>query len=317
MILIPGHDKKTAATASFWWLLSLTLALSLWLSMPAYANQEAGRFQFVHGSVEVVRADGETLVAERNLPVFEGDTVTTAAASSAQIRMVDDALMALRPRSELIIEGYQYNQADDDSSLVNLARGGLRTVSGVIGRNRSENVKIETPVATMGIRGTDMDTFVVPDEQPGSNNGVQSVLRVNSGEGTITSEGVELGVPAGSIAQASPGQAPRFIPALPASAESLETESSTTTDEEEEAATDDEDTTTDEDAATDDAELLDDVAVDDDTGLDELTDEIISSSIEEAVEETIEETIDEIIDDQTEDDAGPSFDDYNTIIRLQ
>ncbi|SFC05591.1 FecR family protein [Marinospirillum celere] len=296
MILIPGHDKNKAAPFPYW-VLGLLLALTFFHSS-AYANQEAGRFQFVHGTVEVVRADGETLAAERNLSVYEGDTVTTAAASSAQIRMVDDALMALRPRSELVIEGYQYNQADDDASLVNLARGGLRTVSGVIGRNRSENVKIETPVATMGIRGTDMDTFVVPDEQPGNNNGLQSVLRVNSGEGTITSQGVELGVPAGSIAQASPGQAPQFIPALPASAESLEAESTASSDDE--GQTDDE-------AVNDD--LLDDGISDDDTGLDELTDELISASIED--------TLEDIIEDQTEDDAGPSFDDYNTIIRLQ
>ncbi|MBE0508209.1 MAG: FecR domain-containing protein [Marinospirillum sp.] len=197
------------------------------VTTPALASQEAGHFQFVHGQVQVER-DNRTLNAERGMVVQVGDKLITAVASSAQLRMVDGAMLALRPRSELLIEGYRYDGSDQDAALVNLARGGLRSVTGAIGRARPDNVKIDTPVATMGIRGTDMDTFVPPasaQQEP------TAVLRVNSGRGTITAQGVTLEVPTGGIAQAIRGQIPRIIPALPAEAEAQDSEVTQSTDE--------------------------------------------------------------------------------------
>lgn len=214
MTSIPGSaDYHRGFTAI------LLVALLFLLSFSVQA-QEVGRFQFVHGTVELQRG-GLTLRAEREMVIHEGDVLVTAAASSAQLRMVDGALLALRPRSELKIEAYRFQDADTDTSLVNLARGSLRSVTGALGHARPENVKIETPVATMGIRGTDMDTFVPPPVE-GQDEPPEAVLRVNSGRGTMASAGVLLEVPAGSIAQVVEGEAPRFVPALPRSARALE-----------------------------------------------------------------------------------------------
>jgi hypothetical protein len=146
--------------------------------------------------------------------------------------MVDGARMALRPRSELVVDEYNFNDDDDDSSLVSLTRGGLRTVTGALGRARPDKVKIDTPVATMGIRGTDMDTFFTPDPEASSLEDTEAVLRVNEGTGFITSGGVELDVPAGNIAAATLGQPPRNIPSLPPAAQALENESTQSSDDE-------------------------------------------------------------------------------------
>lgn len=217
MISIPGNAERcTLPAKKLGWMLLIGLLV---FAAPLWAV-EVGRFQFVHGDVKVHR-DGKSLKAARTMPVHQGDTLITASASSAQLRMMDGALLALRPNSELNIEAYQYQDNDEDASLVNLARGSLRSVTGALGRARPENVRIETPVATMGIRGTDMDTFVLPPAQ-GQELPDQAVLRVNSGRGTMSSGGVLLEVPTGSIAQAVRGQPPRFIPQLPASATKME-----------------------------------------------------------------------------------------------
>lgn len=256
MILNPLSSDAASRPSCGWvvWCIALPL---LWLfASLALAADEAGRFQFVHGQVQVER-DNRTLNATRGMNVLVGDKITTEAASSAQIRMVDGALMALRPRSELLIEDYAFAGNDEDSTLVNLTRGGLRSVTGAIGRSRPENVKIDTPVATMGIRGTDMDTFVPPASNQQQQ---QAVLRVNSGRGTMTSGGVLIEVPAGSIGQVIRGQTPRIIPALPPEAEAQEAEadaageeeeSSSSGNEEEATGGDEEESTTDEDSAGD------------------------------------------------------------------
>lgn len=197
-------------------------------SYTGVASTVAGRFQFVHGTVEVTREE-RTYRAHRGDDIHEGDIITTAPASSAQVRMSDGALIAVRPRSELTIETYNYTGEDDgeNSSVLNLARGGLRSVTGAIGRAQPDNVKIDTPVATMGIRGTDMDVFLVPPQSPAGPAAAlpDSVLRVNTGVGVIIAAGLMLDVPAGFIAQASFGQPPQFIPALPPAAEAMEEES--------------------------------------------------------------------------------------------
>ncbi|MDR9468502.1 FecR family protein [Marinospirillum sp.] len=242
--------------SKFTWL--LVLVAGLFLSFPIWAAESVGSFQFVHGTVSIER-NSDQLEAKRGDDIFAGDTLKTEAASSAQITMVDGARMALRPRSELVIDEYVFNDDEDDTSLVSLTKGGLRTVTGALGRSRPEKVKIDTPVATMGIRGTDMDTFFTPDPQTSSPEDTEAVLRVNKGTGVISSAGVELDVPAGTIAAAAMGQPPRAIPSLPPSAESLEAESTTSTQDD------------DEDVTNDDAPIEDEAAEDDFAGDDDVT----------------------------------------------
>ncbi|WP_162299736.1 FecR family protein [Marinospirillum perlucidum] len=188
-----------------------------------------GSFQFVHGDVRIQRGN-QTIEANRGDDILAGDTLITAAASSAQLRMVDGARMALRPRTELVVDEYTFNDDEDDSSLVSLTRGGLRTVTGALGKARPERVQIDTPVATMGIRGTDMDTFFLPPpaNQNASGNTSpppQAFLRVNEGTGIIRSGGAEMIVPAGNIAAGGLSQPPRRIPRLPPSIQALDEES--------------------------------------------------------------------------------------------
>ena len=73
-----------------------------------------------------------------------------------QIRFADGAYVSVHPDTTLRVDEYSYavGQADEARSIMSLLRGGLRTVTGLIGRRRMEAWKLETPVASIGIRGT-------------------------------------------------------------------------------------------------------------------------------------------------------------------
>jgi hypothetical protein len=129
----------------------------------------AGRFQFVNGDVKVVAANGKERTVSKGSEVSEGESVVTAAAASAQIRMGDDGLIVVRPDTRLRITTFLYNGKTDGSerSFISLFKGGFRAITGAIGRVHKDNYKIETPTATIGIRGTDHEPTFIPNPVAG------------------------------------------------------------------------------------------------------------------------------------------------------
>lgn len=96
----------------------------------------------------------------------ETQVLRTGADGEAVLRFVDNALLVLRPNSEVELARYRY-QADDPSSAttLRLLRGGLRFVTGLVGKMNRDQVQVLTPVATIGVRGTDFDTVYRAERQ--------------------------------------------------------------------------------------------------------------------------------------------------------
>ncbi|MGM0521611.1 MAG: FecR family protein, partial [Pseudomonadota bacterium] len=134
---------------------SLSLGSLALLPLPSFADTPAGRVMFVHGDASIER-DGERIPAERGADFFAGDTFHTAQASTLQLRYSDGGTKAIRPGSSYTLERYELDEdsPEDSEQSGELLRGGLRAITGAIGRNAPENVSHSTPVATMGIRGT-------------------------------------------------------------------------------------------------------------------------------------------------------------------
>ncbi|MCW8934415.1 MAG: FecR domain-containing protein [Gammaproteobacteria bacterium] len=99
---------------------------------------------------------GSTRNLNRRSSLYRGDTLVTGARSLTQIRLKDGALLSLRPHTELKLAEYRYNGQQDGSelSIVELIKGGFRTITGVIGHKNKNNYQVRTTVATIGIRGT-------------------------------------------------------------------------------------------------------------------------------------------------------------------
>ena len=129
----------------------------------------AGRFQFVNGDVKVVAANGKERSVSKGSEVSEGESVVTSPSASAQIKMEDDGLIVVRPDTKLRITTFLYSGKTDGSerSFISLFKGGFRAITGAIGRVNKDNYKIETPTATIGIRGTDHEPTFIPNPAPG------------------------------------------------------------------------------------------------------------------------------------------------------
>ena len=153
---------------------SVLLTLTI-LSSHAYAQApaEAGKVLMAIGDVKVSRG-GQMIPLAKGASVQAGDGVITGIASNAQLRMSDGAVIALRAQTEFKINEYNFNGKADGSEKANvsLVKGGVRAVTGVIGRENKDNLQINAVVATVGIRGTGFNINVCeancfnPDKTP-------------------------------------------------------------------------------------------------------------------------------------------------------
>lgn len=138
--------------------------------MGSAAFAAAGTVEHLSGSLSVQRADGTSSILARNSPVNPGDVLTTEQESYAQINFSDGSSITLRPNTSVKVEAYNFNrdQPQGDNSFLRLVKGGMRTVTGLIGRRGNQDAyKIGTNQATIGIRGSSGDTLDCSEGCPG------------------------------------------------------------------------------------------------------------------------------------------------------
>ena len=116
----------------------------------------AGRIIILRGEVVAVDGTGSRRALSRGSPVFQGDTLFTQKGAEVQLRFTDGALVSLLPESRFRIDAYRYDgePGGQDRAFFSLLKGGLRSITGMIGARRHQDYKVETPVATIGKRGT-------------------------------------------------------------------------------------------------------------------------------------------------------------------
>ena len=143
-----------ARTIAFAKQAGLAALLLLWFSGSAWAS--IGYVQFASGGAIVKGADGVDRVAVKGLELNSGDTIDTRE-GRAQVRFTDGSYVSLQPQSVFRIKDYRFEGATDGSEkgVFSLLKGGLRTITGLIGRVNRDNYEVETPVAIIGIRGTE------------------------------------------------------------------------------------------------------------------------------------------------------------------
>ena len=167
--------------------------LTAWLVLFCHASYAgvAGHAQFVNGQVEITDKAGQVHTLKKADAVNENDTVTTAKDATAQIKMMDGGLVAVRPDSQLKFDSFVFNGEEDgnERSFFSLARGGFRAITGLIGHKNKANYRISTAGATIGVRGTDHETFVVvPGSDMAAIAPVGTYNKVNVGETVMTTD---------------------------------------------------------------------------------------------------------------------------------
>lgn len=167
----------------------LNLALLLLATTGVAYAEVAGHVQFVHGVVQLTTPAGQVKVIRKGDAVSEGDMLASAQAATAQIKMRDGGLLALRADTQLKIDSYKFNGQQDGSeqSFFSLLKGGFRAVTGLIGQTNKSSYRISTPASTIGIRGTDHEVVVVaPDSRLAAVAPTGTYDRVNVGETSMT-----------------------------------------------------------------------------------------------------------------------------------
>ncbi len=185
----------------------------------------AGRFQFVSGDVKVLALDGKERTALKGQEVSEGETVVTLPEATAQLKMIDGGLIAVRPGSQFKLTTYVFNGVEDgkENVLLSLARGGFRTITGLVGKTNKQLYKVVTPTATVGIRGTDHEPVVVlpplagmPSTLPTPTAPPGTYDKVNVGITSLTTEVGTALIARNQVGYAAaPNQLPVILPKLP------------------------------------------------------------------------------------------------------
>ena len=112
---------------------------------------------------KVVALQGEIIVGKKfkrrlrvGYPVYSSEHISSAKNSFAQLQFKDGSSVSVQAESAFDISDYRYNEMGrENRSIFKLLRGGLRFVTGLIGKNNRKAFRLNTVVATMGIRGTD------------------------------------------------------------------------------------------------------------------------------------------------------------------
>ncbi len=134
---------------------SLLLGIGLSIASSAWAGS-AGQVTHLSGVLSVKRSDGATKLLAVKSEVLEGDLLSTQQDTYARIKFADGGEVVLRPNTELKVESFSFNQAkpESDNMIFSMLKGGLRAVTGLIGKRNKDKVNYNTATATIGIRGT-------------------------------------------------------------------------------------------------------------------------------------------------------------------
>ncbi|MFN0039122.1 MAG: FecR domain-containing protein [Burkholderiales bacterium] len=133
------------------------LLASLAAAFPVVAHAApAARVDFAIGEVKAIAASGQVRTLSKGAQLDQGETIATRD-GRAQLRFTDGAMVSLQPQSEFRIDQYRFEGKPDGSErgFFSLLKGGLRTITGAVGRTNRKNYKVSTAVATIGIRGTE------------------------------------------------------------------------------------------------------------------------------------------------------------------
>lgn len=193
----------------------LLFIAALLLSVQAWAAQVVGTVANLSGPLLAKKADGTSKVLAVKSSVEQGDTLISEKDTYARIKFIDNSEITLRPNSQLKIDNFSFEEdkPEKDSAAFNLVKGGLRAVTGTLGKRNKEKFGMNTPTATIGIRGTIfIAEYIAPDDAAVAAYGMASMAAMSvSGFADVRSDMpsvVPLQVLPMRLAQAS-GQPPQ------------------------------------------------------------------------------------------------------------
>jgi len=132
----------------------ISVFLMTFVTLAAASDGPIGSIKTTKGTASIVRQE-KVILAKIGERIFEGDILRTGADGSLGVIFKDDTLLSLGPNSELAIDEFLFAPAQGKLSFVTrMLRGTAAYLSGIIAKLSPESVRFETPVGSVGIRGT-------------------------------------------------------------------------------------------------------------------------------------------------------------------
>lgn len=195
--------------------------ICLLLPVAAWAEGVVGSITHLSGVLFAARADGTKKMLSVKSEVLEGDTLKTEVDTYARIKFTDGGEVVLRPETVFKVEtyGYSTDQQQQDNFLMSLVKGGLRSVTGMIGKRNPERFQMKTTTATIGIRGTHFGALLCNNDcaniQTVSGQPPGNGLHTDTAQGTtvVSNAAGSVEVPAGAFSYTpGPTMPPVLVP---------------------------------------------------------------------------------------------------------
>lgn len=171
------------------------LLMALAAAFPLQAHALAGIAQFTAGEVNVRQMDGKTTALAKGGSIDSGHAIVTGGNGRAQVRFTDGGLVSLQPNTEFKIANYvDQNNPKEDRFLVDLLRGSMRAITGLIGKRNRDNYRLTTTTATIGIRGSGFKVGYNPDGSLGITSELDKIEVCNQSGciGLVAGESVKV-----------------------------------------------------------------------------------------------------------------------------
>ena len=184
-------------------LLSMLIAACMLFASGAYAAG-AGTVVSTSGSASILSADGKSRKATVDATINQGDKVVTGEKGKIDIRFSDDSVVQVHAQSEFQVDQYNYTGKSDEESkgFFSLLKGGMRTVTGLLSKFNRSAYRVTTPMATIGIRGTEYSARI--------ENGLH--VKVERGEISLTNQAGCFPVTEGQVAyMADQKSSPKYL----------------------------------------------------------------------------------------------------------
>jgi hypothetical protein len=205
--------KKSRNTA-------ISLLILFWILLcctAAFADTKAGTVTQLNGPLFAKKADASIKVLAVDSIVEMGDSLVTEKKTYAKILFTDNGVMILRPNSQFKVSDYQFEEVSParDKATFNLVRGGIRAVTGAIGkRGGADSYQLMTVTATAGIRGTTFEARICEGDCGSVRDG--AYFYVLDGVIYVKNNAGSQDIRAGQYAYVeSPDALPRILPGNP------------------------------------------------------------------------------------------------------
>jgi hypothetical protein len=187
-----------------------------------------GRVAEVKGQLTITNAQQYSRLAVKGAPLYQGDIVASGEEAYAVLAFRDKGVVTIQDNTTFKIEKLEFeeSQPTEGNAIFELIQGGLRALTGAIGEQDKEDYKMNTPVATIGIRGTGFDLICVENcLNPNSKQitdigalGIGDGLYANVWEGAIvieTAAGKLILEKGGVVIVPNNESEPKALPKLP------------------------------------------------------------------------------------------------------